>query len=74
MPIWIKFPKLSVSYWGEATLWKIVSYLGQLIKVGTATLNKHRLWYTRVLVHIDISKRFSEELYYTNEGEELVTQ
>ena len=74
MPIWVKLPKLNVRYWGEKTLRIIVGYLGIVIKIDTATLNIDRMWYARVLVEIDINKGFPEELFYTNEYEELVAQ
>ena len=45
-----------------------------MIKVDTATVNKDRLWYARVLVDMDIDEGFPEELFYTNERDELVTQ
>lgn len=74
MLIWVKLPQLNVRYCGEKTLCIIVGYLGNVTKIFTATMNIDRMWYSRVLVEIDINKGFPEELYYTNEFKELVTQ
>ena len=51
-----------------------MGYLGNIIKIDTTTLNKDRMWYARVLVVMDINKGFQEELFYTNEHDELVSQ
>lgn len=51
-----------------------VGYLGNVIKINTATLNIDRMWFARVLVEMDINKEFPKELFYTNEYEELVAQ
>ena len=74
MPIWVKLPKLNVRYQGETTLRKIVGYLSRVLKIDTATLKIERMQYARVLVDMDIIEGFSEELYFTNENDELVTQ
>ncbi|XP_057539564.1 uncharacterized protein LOC130817725 [Amaranthus tricolor] len=70
----VKLPQHNVKYWGESTLRKIVGYLGRPLKIDTATLKIERMWYAQVLVDMDINEGFPEELYYTNEHDELVTQ
>lgn len=51
-----------------------MGYLGRPLKIDTATLKIERMWYAQVLVDMDINEGFPEELYYTNEHDELVTQ
>lgn len=45
-----------------------------MLKVDNAILTKSRLMYARVLVDMNISEGFPEELIYSNEHDELITQ
>lgn len=72
--VWVKLPKLDVMYWSEGALKSIAGYLVKVLKVDNSTLTKSRLMYARVLVDINISEGFLEEIFYTNEINELIAQ
>ena len=74
LPIWVHFPGLDVRCWEEKSVIKIASLLGSVSKVDAAIGNKDHMLYARVLVDINISKGFHEEISYENEHSELVTQ
>lgn len=61
-------------YWSEHLLKNIVGYLGTILKIDIATITKSKLQYARVLVDMNIFEGFPEELYYSNEDDELVSQ
>ena len=52
----------------------IVGYLGTVLKVDYATITKSRKLYARVFVNMNIAAGFSDELYFSNERDELITQ
>lgn len=74
VPVWVKLPKLDVRYWSEKDLHSIAGYLGKVLKVDQATLTKSRLMYARVLVDMNVLEGFPEELFYSNEHDELIAQ
>ena len=53
---------------------KIAGYLGTVLKVDNATLTKTRLMYARVLVYMNVTEGFLEELFCSNEHNELISQ
>lgn len=53
---------------------EIVGYLGTVLKVDIATLTKSRMMYARVLVDMSLADGFPEELFFSNEHEQLITQ
>ena len=53
---------------------QIVGYLGNVLKVDKATLTKTRMMYARVLVDMNVADGFPEELFFSNENKELITQ
>lgn len=74
IPVWVKLPHLDVMYWNDCILRKIVGYLGNVLKINNATLTKARMLYARVLVDMKLADGFPEELYFSNENDELVSQ
>lgn len=70
----VHLPSLPIHDWGEKCIRKIAGLLGNVIKVNNATKNKDRLVYARTLVEMDISKGLPEEVFFTNEYDELVKQ
>ena len=74
IPVWVKLPNLDVIYWTENILKQIVGYLGNVLKVDNATLTKSRMMYARVLVDMTLADSFPEELFFSNEHEQLITQ
>ncbi|XP_057543248.1 uncharacterized protein LOC130821478 [Amaranthus tricolor] len=67
-------PVLPMEYWGERCIRKIVGLLRNVIKIDNATKNKDRLMYARALVEMDIRKGLPDEVFFTNEYDELVKQ
>ena len=63
-----------MEYWGERCIRKIAKLLGNVIKIDSATKNKDRLMYARALVEMDFRKGLSDEVFFTNEYDELVKQ
>lgn len=61
-------------YWSERALQSIAGYLGTVLKVDQATLTKSRLMYARILVDMNVAEGFPEELFYSNELDELIAQ
>lgn len=74
VPVWVKLPKLDVRYWSETALHSIAGYLGKVLKIDQETLTKSRLMYAHVLVYMNKSEGFLEELFYSNEHDELIAQ
>lgn len=52
----------------------IAGYLGTVLKIDKATLTKTRMMYARLLLDMNISEGFPEELFFSNEYGELVAQ
>lgn len=48
--------------------------MGKVLKVDNATLTKSRMMYARVLVDMTVADGFSEELFFSNEHEQLISQ
>lgn len=71
IPIWVQLPGLAMEYWGERCIRKIAWLLGNVLKVDKAAKNKERL---RALVEMDIKNEIPDELFFTNEYDELVKQ
>ncbi|KAL2935202.1 Reducing polyketide synthase pksF [Bienertia sinuspersici] len=78
VPVWIRFPKLDLKYWGEKTLFKlagIVSMVGTPVKLDQATFNEERLMYAKVLVKIKLGQSVPSSITFVNEvGCEKVQQ
>ena len=74
IPIWVHLPALQMEYWGERCLRKITGLLGNVLKIDNATKNKDGLMYARVLVEMEIRKGLTDEVFFTNEYDELVKQ
>ena len=53
---------------------QIAGYLGSVLKVDNATLTKTRLMYARVLVDMNVTEGFPEELFFSIEHDELISQ
>ena len=61
-------------YWGERSLGKIAGMLVEVKCFDTATTNKARGMYARVLIDMSITDDFPDKICYENEHGELVTQ
>lgn len=71
VPIWIQLI-LNFKYWGEKSLFKIVSQLGKPIKRDAATVSRDKLQYARVLVDMPITQKLPDQVSFMNEHSELV--
>ena len=74
LPIQTRFSSLDVMYWGERSLGKIAGMLGEVKRFDTATTNKARGMFARVLIDMSNTNDFPDELCYENEHGELVTK
>ncbi|XP_019237696.1 PREDICTED: uncharacterized protein LOC109217865 [Nicotiana attenuata] len=54
--LWVKFPKLPLSYWSSKALSKIGSGLGKPLYVDACTTMTDRVSYARVLIEMDIMR------------------
>ncbi|XP_056698498.1 uncharacterized protein [Spinacia oleracea] len=71
VPIWIQL-RLNFKYWGEKSMFKIVSQLGTPIKRDSATVSRDKLQFARVLVDMPISKSLPDQISFMNEHNELI--
>ena len=69
VPIWVQL-NLDFKYWGKGCLTKIMSDVGKFLKVDNATLKREKLQYARVLLEVDISQSFPDEIIFENEKRE----
>lgn len=74
IPVWAKLHQLNLRYWTDSMLKRMAGYLGVVLKVDEATLLKSRKSFARVLVQMNVEEGFPEELYFSNEYDEIITQ
>ncbi|KAL2904843.1 hypothetical protein RDABS01_003553 [Bienertia sinuspersici] len=67
VPIWIRFPKLELKYWGHRNLHKLVDAIGTTLKIDRLTEQKERLAYARIMVEVDIQKELPDQINFINE-------
>ncbi|XP_074283475.1 uncharacterized protein LOC141608024 [Silene latifolia] len=67
VPIWIRLCGLGLKFWGEKCLTKLVALLGKYVKADTATLDKTRLGYARLMVEVQVGQDFPDKLYFNDE-------
>ncbi|KAL2942681.1 hypothetical protein RDABS01_031030 [Bienertia sinuspersici] len=67
VPIWIRFPKLELKYWGHRSLHKLGDAIGTTLKVDRLTEQKERLAYARIMVEVDIQKELLDQIEFINE-------
>ncbi|XP_058749538.1 uncharacterized protein LOC131622522 [Vicia villosa] len=70
VPIWVKFPKLSIQMWGERSLGKIGSVIGTPLFTDEFTAAKLRVTYARILVEVDVTQKLQDEIMINYEREE----
>ncbi|KAH1264861.1 hypothetical protein GmHk_01G000690 [Glycine max] len=72
LPIWVKLPQLPIILWGDTSLNKIGSALGNPIMTDECTANRLRVSYARILVEMDITKELPQTITIVdNEGEKI---
>ncbi|XP_019259330.1 PREDICTED: uncharacterized protein LOC109237473 [Nicotiana attenuata] len=62
VPIWINLPGLPIQCWAEENLGRIASLLGKPICTDRLTAECERVAYARVLVDMDITQPFPDEI------------
>lgn len=62
IPVWVRFPDLSLEYWTPEILGKLASYLGRPIATDSLTAARQRLGYARVLVDVEIFDTLPESV------------
>jgi hypothetical protein len=62
IPIWVKFPNLNFAYWNHITLCKIASTIGKPLAMDEHTKNKSRIAFARMLIEVDASSKFENEV------------
>ncbi|CAK8535762.1 unnamed protein product [Lathyrus sativus] len=72
LPIWVKLPQLPIVLWGDTSLNKIGSSLGNPIMTDECTANRLRVSYARILVEMDITKELPQTITIADhEGEKI---
>ncbi|KAM6587258.1 hypothetical protein CsatA_009863 [Cannabis sativa] len=67
VPTWIQLRGLDIKYWGESSLFKIVSQLGEPLQVDNVTKNRDRLQYPRILIQVSLAQNFPEKIEFIDE-------
>ncbi|XP_058722959.1 uncharacterized protein LOC131594767 [Vicia villosa] len=62
LPLWITLPNLPLYLWGERSISKISSAIGNPITTDECTARKLRISYARVLVEVDITKPVKQSI------------
>ncbi|XP_070009748.1 uncharacterized protein [Nicotiana sylvestris] len=62
IPLWITFPNLPMSYWGNKTLSKLSSAIGKPLFADECTTKKSRISYARILVEANVTKKLPTKL------------
>ncbi|CAK8540004.1 unnamed protein product [Lathyrus sativus] len=72
LPIWVKLPQLPILLWGDTSLNKIGSALGNPIMTDECTANRLRVSYAHILVEMDITKELPQTITIVDhEGEKI---
>lgn len=74
VPIWIKFPGLSLKFWGQSTLTKLAAILGKPIKTDRTITLKDILEYARVFMKVCMDQDFSFQISFYDEVDQMQTQ
>ncbi|XP_074277513.1 uncharacterized protein LOC141601143 [Silene latifolia] len=67
VPIWLRLCGLPLKFWGQASLTKIAGLIGKFLKGNTATEEKTRLGYARLLVEVEIGQFFPDHIVFLDE-------
>ncbi|XP_074315223.1 uncharacterized protein LOC141651407 [Silene latifolia] len=71
VPAWIRLNKLPLKFWGHS-LKKISGLVGKYIKSDTATEEKTRLGFARVMVELQLGQSFPNKIKFFDERKQLV--
>lgn len=62
LPIWVLFPQLPLVYWGDMSIGKIASAIGNPLLTDECTSKKLRVSYARVLIEVDVTKELKQHI------------
>lgn len=72
--LWVRLPKLPLTYWSGDSLSRIGSVLGKPICVDECTSQQKRISYARMLVEIDITQPLTYKIQIKGEGGLMLDQ
>lgn len=61
--VWVKFFNLPLHYYNEASLHRLGSILGNVLRVDNNTLDLVHQVYARVCIELDVSQKFQDKLW-----------
>ncbi|XP_056688277.1 uncharacterized protein [Spinacia oleracea] len=67
VPIWIHLKHLDLKFWGNRSLGKIVSSIGEFIQADQATINRDKLQFARVQVEVALSQDLPDCVEFQDE-------
>ncbi|XP_019258271.1 PREDICTED: uncharacterized protein LOC109236533 [Nicotiana attenuata] len=62
IPVWVTFPKLPISCWGNGALSKIASAIGKPLFADECTTKQTRISYARMLIEVNVTKTLPMEI------------
>ncbi|XP_058776932.1 uncharacterized protein LOC131651274 [Vicia villosa] len=68
VPIWVTLPQLPLHLWGEKSLGKIGSVIGNPLYTDECTAGKLRVTYARILIEVDVTQKLCEEIVIKDYG------
>ncbi|XP_019225380.1 PREDICTED: uncharacterized protein LOC109206958 [Nicotiana attenuata] len=74
IPIWIRLIGLDIKYWGKSALTKIAVMVGKPLKADSATSQKERLTFARILVEVSINQQYPSTIMFENEYGKIIEQ
>lgn len=72
--VWVRLSGLDIKYWGKSALTKIAGLVRQSLKANSATTQRERLTYARVLVETALNQVYSTSIIFKNEYGKVVVQ
>ncbi|XP_074301363.1 uncharacterized protein LOC141632747 [Silene latifolia] len=69
VPVWLCLCGLGLKFWGGGggTLEKIATLVGKYMRADSATLDKTRLRYARLMVEVEVGQEFPNKIYFKDE-------
>ncbi|KAI0529274.1 hypothetical protein KFK09_001821 [Dendrobium nobile] len=67
VPVWVSFPNLRLHFFNSQVLFGLASILGRPMQTDQATTFVYRPSVARILVEVDISKKFPSEIWLGSE-------
>ncbi|KAL0913034.1 hypothetical protein M5K25_016464 [Dendrobium thyrsiflorum] len=67
VPVWVCFPNLRLHFFNNQVLFALASFFGRPLQTDQATSNLSRPSVARVLVEVDVSKKYPKEIWIGSE-------